>query len=114
MMRGLLQPLLGDKRVYKVFHGRFNDLAWLHSNFSIVVNPPIFDTAMWEDGQPSLQTLCRQHLDYELDKTHKTANWRQMPMPAEMLEYAAIGAQVLLALCAAIEMVMSSCVWGNA
>ena len=121
MMRDLLQPLLWDDRVYKVFHGHFSDLHWLQSKFSIVVNPPTIDTAviaqeldnMWEDGQPSLQTLCRQYLDYELDKTHKTANWRQRPMPAEMLEYAAMGAQVLLPLCAAIEMVMSSSVWGN-
>ena len=64
--------------MYKVFHGHFSDLHWLQSKFSIVVNPPIIDTAviaqgldnMWEDGQPSLQTLCRQYLDYELDKTH--------------------------------------------
>ena len=70
---------------------------------------------MWEDGPPSLQTLCRQYLHYELDKTYQTANWRQRPMPAEMLEYAAIGAQVLLPLCAKIiEMAMSSSVWGNA
>ena len=55
-MWDLLQPLLGDDRVCKVFHGHFNDLAWLHSNFPIVVTPPIFDTAanaqeldgMWE------------------------------------------------------------------
>ena len=58
---------------------------------------------MWEDGQPSLQTLCRQYLSYELDKTYQTANWRQRPMPEEMLQYAAINAQVLLPLQTAIE-----------
>ena len=57
---------------------------------------------MWEDGQPSLQTLCRQYLSYELDKTYQTANWRQRPMPEEMLQYAAIDAQVLLPLHTAI------------
>ena len=105
MLRDLLQPLLGDERVCKVFHSHFNDLAWLRSNFSIVVNPPICDTAangMWEGGSPSLQTLCRQYLHYELDKTYQTANWRQRPMPEEMLQYAAIDAQVLLPLHTAI------------
>ena len=74
MLQDLLQPLLGDERVCKVFHGHFNGLTWLCSNFSIVVNPPICDTAangMWEGGPPSLQTLCRQYLHYELDKTYQ-------------------------------------------
>ena len=119
-MGELLQPLLGDERVCKVFHGHFNDLSWLQSNFDVVVNPPIFDTAsnaqelhgMWEDGQPSLQTLCRQYLNYELDKTYLTANWRQRPMPAEeMLQYAAINAQVFLPLQTAIEQQMNSRAW---
>ena len=69
---------------------------------------------MWEDGQPSLQMLCRQYLNCDFDETHKTANWRQRPMPAEMLYHAAISAQVLLPLYATIEMVMSSSAWGNA
>ena len=113
---------MGDERVCKVFHGHVNDLAWLHENFSIVVNPPIFDTAasareldgMWEDGQPSLQTLCRLYLGYELDKTYQTANWRRRPMSAEMLQYAATDAQVLLPLQAAIEEAMNSRAWGYA
>ena len=122
IMWDLLQPLLWDNQVYKVTHGHFSRLHWLQSELSIVVSPPIIDTAvlaqehdnMWEDEEPSLQMLCCQYLEYEFYETHKASNWRQRPMPAEMLEYAAIGAQVLLPLCAAIEMVMSSSVWGNA
>ena len=77
-----------------------------------MVSLPISDTAaaacedldgMWEHGQPSLQTLCWQYLGYELDKTYQTADWRQRPMPEEMLQYAAIDAQVLLPLHTAIE-----------
>jgi len=111
-MGELLRPLLADERVCKVFHGHLNKLSWLESNFDVVVNPPIFDTAanaheeldgMWEDGQPSLQTLCGQYLDYVLDKTYQTADWRQRPMPEEMLQYAATNAQVLLPLQTAIE-----------
>ena len=110
-MGELLQPLLSDERVCKVFHGHFNKLSSLQSNFDVVVNLPISDTAanawedlagMWKHGQPSLQTLCRQYLSYELDKTYQTANWRQRPMPEGMLQYAAIDAQVLLPLHTAI------------
>ena len=111
-MGELLQPLLGDEWVSKLFHGCFNKISCLKAAFRVVVNPPIFDTAatacedldgMRKDGQTSLQTLCRQYLSYELDKTYQTANWRQRPMPEEMLQYAATDAQVLLPLHAAIE-----------
>ena len=107
----LLQPLLSDEQICKVFHGHFN-VSWLHSNFNVEVSPPIFDTSanaqeldiMWEDSwQPSLQMMCRRYLSYELDDTFQTANWRQRPMPEEMLEYAAIEVQVLLPLESAIE-----------
>ena len=87
-----------------------------------MVTSPAIDTVVfaqeldnrWEDGQPSVQMLCRQYLEYEFDETHKTARWRQRTMPADMLEHAAISAQVLLPLCAAIETVMRSSVCGNA
>ena len=69
---------------------------------------------MWEDGQPSLQTLCRLYLGYELDETHQTVNWRRRPMSAEMLQYAATDAQVLLPLQAAIEEAMNTRAWGYA
>ena len=107
----LLQPLLIDEHICKVFHGHFNVLSGLHSNFAIEVKPPMLDTAanplevdgMWADGLPSLQTLCRQYLTYEIDTTYQSASWRQRPMPEEMLQYAAIQVQVLLPLESAIE-----------
>ena len=120
VMRAILQPLLGDERVCKVFHGHCNDPCWLASYFGIVVSEPTFDTATiaqqlcetWEEGPPSLQLVCRRYLSYEMDNTYQTADWRQRPLPAEMLEYAAIDAQVLLPLQAAIEDAMKSRAWG--
>ena len=47
--------------------------------------------------------MCRRYLNYELDDTFQMANWRQRPMPEEMLQYAAIEVQVLLPLESAIE-----------
>ena len=110
-MGDLLQPLLSDKQICKVFHGHFN-VSWLYSSFNVEVSPPLFDTSanaqeldsMWEDDwQPSLQMICRRYLNYELDDTFQMANWRQRPMPEEMLQYAAIEVQVLLPLHTAIE-----------
>ena len=112
---GLLQPLLTNQQICKVFHGDFN-VSWLHSTFNVGVSPPIFDTyanaqqldIMWEDSwQLSLQMMCRRYLSYELDDTFQTANWYQRPMPKEMLDYAAIEVQVLLPLESAIEREMN-------
>ena len=47
--------------------------------------------------------ICKKYLRYELDETYQMANWRQRPMPEEMLQYAAIEVQVLLPLESAIE-----------
>ena len=44
-MKELLQPLLADRQVHKVFCGHVNNMAWLSSNDGIIVNKPIFDTA---------------------------------------------------------------------
>ena len=112
---GLLQPLLTNQQICKVFHGDFN-VSWLHSTFNVGVSPPIFDTyanaqqldIMWEDSwQLSLQMMCRRYLSYELDDTFQTANWYQRPMPKEMLDYAAIEVQLLLPLESAIEREMN-------
>ncbi|KAH9793193.1 protein RRP6-like 3 [Citrus sinensis] len=66
----ILQPFFADPGVCKVFHGSDNDVMWLQRDFHIyVVN--LFDTAKRED-------------------------WRQRPLPAEMLQYAQTDAHYLL------------------
>ena len=105
VMRELLQPLLSDIRVSKVFHGHVHLTWWLSSNYGLTVHEPIFDTltlaqtidVSWEYyGQPSLQLLCKLYFDYDLDETYHMADWRQRPMPTEIIQNAAIHAQVLL------------------
>ena len=117
-IRKRLQPLLGDKRVYTVFHGHINHCNSLYYNFDIEVNTTIIDTAAnseeldgrWEDGQrASLQTLCRQHLRYELPQTHQAPDWKKRPMDARMIQTAAIDAMVLLPLQDAMAKEMHSC-----
>ena len=47
--------------------------------------------------------MCFQYLNYQLKSMYQNADWRQRPMPAEMLQYAATEAAVLLPLQFALE-----------
>ena len=119
----LLQPLLAADRVCKVLHCHRSDLSWqLYTNFAVEVTPPIFDTSanatefdgMREGEPPSLEALCREFLAYDLLRADHGADWSQRPLPEEMLQCAAIDAQVLPQLQAAIQETMSSRAWGYA
>ncbi|XP_044502861.1 protein RRP6-like 3 isoform X3 [Mangifera indica] len=66
----ILHPVFSDPGICKVFHGADNDVLWLQRDFCLyVVN--LFDTAKRED-------------------------WRQRPLPPEMLQYAQTDAHYLL------------------
>ena len=119
----LLQPLLAADRVCKVLHCHRSDLSWqLYTNFAVEVTPPIFDTSanatefdcMREGEPPSLEALCREFLAYDLLRADHGADWSQRPLPEEMLQCAAIDAQVLPQLQAAIQETMNSRAWGYA
>ena len=106
-MRDLLQPLMVDRDVWKVFHGH-DGVAALYQNFGVVVPPDqVWDTETMAQGldyfcddeaQYSLQAICKAYLHYHLDTRYKTADWDQRPLSDELLDSAAIGAQVLLPL----------------
>ena len=102
-----LEALLGDVRVVKVCHGHIKNLAWVRSNFGIAVISPVFDTAEHAQAvhglSPSLEAPTGHYFDWQLTNTHQNASWRQRPMPAEMLQYAAMEAGALLPLQVALE-----------
>ena len=114
----LLQPILENLMVLKVFHGHGRDLTRLYRAFSIAVSPPVLNVAshaprtweetLWEDEQPSLETLCRRYLGYGFGATYQEANWSQRPIPAGMLHYAALKTEVLLPLQRAMQMTLTS------
>ena len=119
----LLQPLLAADRVCKVLHCHRSDLSWqLYTNFAVEVTPPIFDTSanatefdgMREGEPPSLEALCREFLAYDLLRADHSADWSQRPLPEQMLQCAAIDAQVLPQLQAAIQETTNSRAWGYA
>ena len=103
-----LQALFEDEGVVKVCHGHINNLAWV---LDIGMISPIFDIAehaqalhgLPPDGQPSLEAMCCRYLNYQLKNMYQNANWRQRPMPAEMLQYAAMEVGALLPLGFALE-----------
>ena len=49
-------------------------------------------------GGHSLAMVCERELGIVLDKTSQTSNWSQRPLDAKQLMYAALDAEILLAL----------------
>lgn len=49
-------------------------------------------------GGHALQVVCERELGLSLDKTSQTSNWGQRPLDPDQLRYAALDAEVLLAL----------------
>lgn len=49
-------------------------------------------------GGHSLARVCERELGIELDKSCQTSNWSRRPLNPDQLRYAALDAEVLLAL----------------
>lgn len=86
-----LNRFLADPKVLKIFHGAESDIAWLQRDFdTFVVN--MFDSyhaaKILNLPRMSLAYLLEQFCGVELDKKYQLADWRERPMPEEMIEYA--------------------------
>ena len=106
-MRMLLNPILEHADICKVFHGDNRHISALKTNFDVVVQGPVFDTAKrayfcdgeHEDGQlRSLRRLCQVYLRYDLPSLPRVQSWS-----VEMIRRAAMDAHVLLRLKDSIE-----------
>ncbi|GMH07179.1 hypothetical protein Nepgr_009019 [Nepenthes gracilis] len=96
---GMLRPVFADSSVYKVFHGADNDVLWLQRDFHIyVVN--LFDTAkaceVLLKPQKSLAYLLESYCGVTTNKSLQREDWRQRPLPLEMVQYARTDAHYLL------------------
>mmetsp|Transcript_795 Transcript_795/g.1325 ORF Transcript_795/g.1325 Transcript_795/m.1325 type:complete len:958 (-) Transcript_795:82-2955(-) len=92
-------PLFSDPEVVKVFHGCDSDILWLQRDFGLyVVN--CFDTyhAAKALRYPalSLSHLLKYHCGITLNKKHQLSDWRQRPLPSDMIEYARSDTHYLL------------------
>jgi exosome complex exonuclease RRP6 len=93
-----LGKVFSNRAILKVFHGCEQDILWLQRDFGLyVVN--CFDTyfAAKELSFPafSLAYLVSYYCDLKLDKTHQLSDWRQRPLPTEMMEYAKLDTHYL-------------------
>ncbi|EKX72865.1 3'-5' exonuclease domain containing protein [Theileria equi strain WA] len=88
----LLNEVMTDPEILKVFHGSDNDIIWLQRDFGVyVVN--MFDTKAAAEvlkvpGKRSLDYLLMNLCGVRIDKSYQTADWRKRPLPPEMLKYA--------------------------
>ncbi|KAI3457347.1 hypothetical protein Pfo_014010 [Paulownia fortunei] len=106
---GLLRPVFANPGICKVFHGADNDVLWLQRDFHIyVVN--LFDTAKACDilskPQRSLAYLLETYCGVATNKQLQREDWRQRPLPEEMIQYARADAHYLLyiAYCLCLEL----------
>lgn len=95
----ILRPVFANSSICKVFHGADNDVLWLQKDFHIyVVN--LFDTAkgceVLSKPQKSLAYLLETYCCVATNKLLQREDWRQRPLPLEMVQYARIDSHYLL------------------
>ena len=85
--------------VVQIFHGCERDILWLQRDFGLyVVN--CFDTYFAAKALRypalSLAHLVRMHCNVVLNKKHQLSDWRQRPLPEDMISYARSDTHYLL------------------
>lgn len=88
---GLLLDAFTDPHLVKVFHGCNSDIVWLQRDFGLfVVN--CFDTyhasKLLKYPALSLAHLLKFYCGQTVNKKHQLADWRQRPLPKELIQYA--------------------------
>jgi len=93
-------PIMANPNIVKVMHGADSDVGWLQRDFGIyIVN--LFDTGRASRALPhfsraGLAYLLSKYANVEADKKHQLSDWRQRPLPADMLAYAVSDTMYLL------------------
>ena len=94
VLRPFLHNLLSvfiDPEIVKVFHGCDSDILWLQRDFGLyIIN--CFDTyfaaKLLRCPALSLSHLLKFYCGVTLNKKHQLSDWRQRPLPQDMLHYA--------------------------
>lgn len=86
----VLNEVFTNPKVTKVLHGSKSDIVWLQKDFGVyIVN--LFDTGEASKVlglKGSLGFLLKHYCDVITDKKFQLADWRQRPLPEEMMKYA--------------------------
>lgn len=102
----LLQPMMADSAVEKVFHAAGSDIAGLRRDHTLSFSG-VFDTHIAAQlvGLPAvgLSALLEQEFDIVHSKRRQRDDWSQRPLNPEQLRYAAMDTHHLLALRDALE-----------
>lgn len=91
--------LLANPAQIKIVHGSAHDILWLQRDFSLYI-VGLFDTFDAAKGLGleglSYAALVSYYAHVNLSKACQLADWRQRPLPADMLAYAAADTHYLL------------------
>lgn len=115
-----MRGLLGDANKIKIFHAYENDVKWLHEDLNLHPLPKdklhteeplkgmhkinnVVDTCkiyslvnkVKKGESIGLKTLCQKYLGHDMLKDFQRSDWRIRPLFKEMVQYAAIDAEVL-------------------
>lgn len=95
----VLNEVLTDKNIVKVFHGADSDIKWLQKDFGLYV-VGMFDTHQACKFLPmprqSLAYLLKHYCDVDSDKTFQLFDWRHRPLPEPAIQYARTDTHYLL------------------
>lgn len=98
-----LESLFGDPAVVKVIHNAtFERSVLARVGLRLFGVTDTLDlskaTRKGVEGGHSLKAVCARELGLELDKSQQTSDWTRRPLTARQVAYAALDAEVLLAL----------------
>ncbi|MCB9480889.1 MAG: ribonuclease D [Desulfobacteraceae bacterium] len=97
----ILAPFFFDPKILKIFHGADYDIKSLYRDYGIVVNN-LFDTeiaARFAGLRLSgLDHLMMDFLGVKTEKKYQKKDWSIRPLPADMLDYAAMDSRYLISI----------------
>jgi ATP-dependent Lhr-like helicase len=104
-----LADLLGDPTVEKLIHNAsfersvFERLGIAIENVTDTIHLSKAARGVKVAGGHSLKAVCVRELGIELDKVQQTSDWTRRPLTRRQLAYAALDAEVLLAVADALD-----------
>jgi cation-transporting P-type ATPase D len=89
----LMKEVFQSDAILKVGHGLDNDVLWMQRDYGIYL-VHVFDTEkackVLGKTSSSLASLLEQYMGVQKDNQYTTADWRQRPLPHEMLMYGCV------------------------
>ncbi len=102
----LLQPVMANPQIRKIFHAADYDIRCLARDFEIEISG-LFDTMICSqflgEARFGLADVLRKYYSVELDKQYQRADWSKRPLPEAMIRYAAEDTSHLLELVENLE-----------